>query len=71
MQSPVTEVKRNVENGIFDIDIDEDLPRRMYGDSEKIKQIVLNLLTNAVKYTNAGKLLLTSHLIKRMIRISF
>ena len=43
----------------FDIDIDEDIPRRMYGDSEKIKQIVLNLLTNAVKYTEMGGFTLT------------
>ncbi len=38
----------------FDIDIDEKLPRRLFGDSGKIKQIVLNLLTNAVKYTERG-----------------
>ncbi len=43
----------------FGIDIDEDLPRRMHGDSEKIKQIVLNLLTNAVKYTEIGGFTLT------------
>jgi len=38
----------------FEVDIDEKLPKRLYGDSGKIKQIVLNLLTNAVKYTEAG-----------------
>ena len=38
----------------FEVDIDEVLPKRMYGDAGKIKQIVLNLLTNAVKYTEAG-----------------
>ena len=38
----------------FDVDIDEKLPRRLFGDSGKIKQIVLNLLTNAVKYTERG-----------------
>jgi len=43
----------------FNIDIDEDMPKRMYGDSEKIKQIVLNLLTNAVKYTEMGGFTLT------------
>jgi CheY-like chemotaxis protein len=39
---------------IFDVNVDEILPIRLYGDSGKIKQIILNLLTNAVKYTNVG-----------------
>ncbi|MCR5238179.1 MAG: response regulator [Lachnospiraceae bacterium] len=38
----------------FDVTVDEILPRRLYGDPGKIKQIVLNLLTNAVKYTEIG-----------------
>ena len=42
----------------FDVVIDEVLPERLYGDMGKIKQIVLNLLTNAVKYTDKGGLAL-------------
>ena len=38
----------------FDVIIDEILPQRLYGDVGKIKQVVLNLLTNAVKYTSIG-----------------
>lgn len=31
-----------------------DLPSVLYGDAGKLKQVVTNILTNAVKYTNAG-----------------
>ncbi|MBP5252279.1 MAG: response regulator, partial [Lachnospiraceae bacterium] len=46
---------RSIEKELsFDVCIDEILPTRLYGDAGKIKQIVLNLLTNAVKYTENG-----------------
>ena len=44
----------------FDVIVDEEMPERMFGDSEKIKQIILNLLTNAVKYTSVGGFSLTA-----------
>ncbi len=51
---------RSIEKDLsFDVKIDEKLPVRLYGDCGKIKQVVLNLLTNAVKYTAAGGLTLT------------
>lgn len=43
----------------FTINIDPTLPLQMYGDDGKIKQVVLNLLTNAVKYTPEGSFGLT------------
>ena len=45
----------------FDIDIDGSLPKTLYGDAGKVKQITLNLLTNAVKYTDHGGFSLNVH----------
>lgn len=38
--------------------IDENLPSRMYGDDVRIQQVITNLLTNAVKYTQTGSVTL-------------
>ena len=38
----------------FDVVVDEVLPSRLQGDVGKIKQIVIKLLTNAVRYTDVG-----------------
>ncbi len=40
-------------------DIDKDLPNRMYGDSLRIRQVIINIANNAIKFTEAGFVKLT------------
>ncbi|MGN0278278.1 MAG: histidine kinase N-terminal 7TM domain-containing protein [Lachnospiraceae bacterium] len=41
-------------NLIFTIDADETIPTVLHGDEMRIKQCIVNLLTNSVKYTHKG-----------------
>ncbi|MBR4605919.1 MAG: response regulator [Lachnospiraceae bacterium] len=40
---------------IFETHVDEMLPTALYGDDMRISQVIMNLLTNAVKYTKEGR----------------
>ncbi|MCR4762357.1 MAG: response regulator [Lachnospiraceae bacterium] len=38
------------------LDFDTDIPRQLFGDEVRIKQVLTNILTNAVKYTEKGSI---------------
>ena len=48
--------KINNEEVTFEINVDPELPRRYHGDYQKVCKIIVNILTNALKYTNYGKI---------------
>ncbi len=57
----VTMVRERIEkkNLKFIVDVDESVPSVLYGDDSRIKEILLNFLTNAAKYTKEGSITYT------------
>ena len=43
----------------FVLNVDSTIPCELFGDDVRIRQVIMNLLTNAVKYTEKGKVTLT------------
>ncbi|MCR5654680.1 MAG: DegV family EDD domain-containing protein [Lachnospiraceae bacterium] len=53
---------RATEKGLkFSIDVDPTLPAQLFSDEVRIKQILINLLNNSVKYTPEGSISLGIH----------
>lgn len=52
------QVKASQKDLAFLIEVDKDLPTVLKGDEVRIRQVMLNLLNNAIKYTNEGSVLL-------------
>ncbi len=43
----------------FQCDVSENLPDKLYGDKIRLKQVIINLITNAAKYTDEGSVKLS------------
>ena len=50
--------KAQEKNLDFETDIDRNLPDRLCGDEVRVRQIITNILSNAVKYTDEGRITL-------------
>lgn len=58
LAEPIRE--RAVSKGLsFEADIDSTIPAFLFGDDVRVEQVILNLLTNAVKYTDKGSVTLS------------
>ncbi len=65
LSSLLTEIENLIETRaenkrlLFVINADRNIPKHLHGDEMRIKQIMTNLLTNAVKYTEKGSVTFT------------
>lgn len=50
---------------ILDYDIDKDLPSTLMGDSLRVRQIIINLMNNAIKFTDEGMVRLSIHVTEK------
>ncbi len=54
--------QRAADKGLsLEVEADAQIPSRLYGDDVRIRQILINILTNAVKYTHEGTVWLRVH----------
>ncbi|QOX78209.1 response regulator [Trichlorobacter lovleyi] len=61
-----TQRTRIFEKGLqVEVNIDEQVPDLLYGDQLRCKQILLNLLGNAIKFTEQGSITITASLASR------
>ena len=52
----ITQTRIGQKDIVFNLSIADDIPYEVIGDKSKVKEIVNNLLTNAIKYTDQGRI---------------
>ena len=52
----ITKTRIGEKNIIFNLSIADDIPYEVIGDKSKVKEIINNILTNAIKYTEKGEI---------------
>ncbi|MCH5188378.1 MAG: response regulator, partial [Oscillospiraceae bacterium] len=55
----MSEARRGSKNIKILVDIDPGIPKGLMGDEARIRQVIINLMTNAIKFTEKGSILLT------------
>ena len=50
-----------INNNVFTIEIDENIPKNLIGDPTKISQIFINLINNSLKFTKNGTVKVTAN----------
>ena len=55
----ITQTRIGEKKVMFHLNLAEDIPYELIGDKGKVKEVINNLLTNAIKYTDQGEINLT------------
>jgi signal transduction histidine kinase len=66
--TPIFETIIKQKNLTLTVEVAEDLPH-VYGDEDKIKHVLLNLMTNAIKFTSKGGITIRAAISKRGVQL--